>query len=82
MHFGPSKAPIICTPQEWLVRAENALADAVAVARAFWIACYPGGGLPAYIYALDDKTFRQRAADRLPRLEEDGLGENGGPNRA
>ena len=65
MHFGPSKAPIVCTPQEWMKRAEEALDDAVGVAQAFWVACYPTAGQPDYLSRLDAETFREHARLRM-----------------
>jgi hypothetical protein len=65
MHFAPSKEAIICTPQEWVRRAENAVTDAVGVAQEFWVACYPSAGLPAYLYGLDHVCFKDRAQKRV-----------------
>jgi hypothetical protein len=65
MHFAPAKMPIICTPQEWLRRANNAVADGVEVARAFWSACYPSAAPPAYLYHLEEKAFLDRAEKRV-----------------
>jgi hypothetical protein len=65
MHFAPSKMPIICTPQEWLRRANNSVADGLEVARTFWSACYPSTQPPAYLYNLDYKTYISRAEERL-----------------
>jgi hypothetical protein len=65
MHFSPLKMPIICTPQEWLRRANNAAADGVEVARTFWAACYPCAQPPAYLYDLNHNTFVDRAEKRI-----------------
>lgn len=66
MHFGPTKMPIICTPQEWLRRAESALSDAMQVAQSFWTACYPEATLPSYAYCLNNDVFKERAMRRMP----------------
>jgi len=65
MHFAPLKMPIICPPQEWLRRANNAAADGVEVAKAFWFACYPSAQPPAYLYDLNCETFVDRAEKRV-----------------
>jgi hypothetical protein len=64
MHFGPSKEAIICTPQEWVRRAENAVADALGVAQEFWVACYPNSGTPAYLYDFDLIHFNNHSEKR------------------
>lgn len=65
MHYSPMKAPIICTPQEWVARANTAVDDAVEVAQQFWSACYPGAAQPSYVYGLEREQFQKRAKDRL-----------------
>jgi hypothetical protein len=71
MHFSPSKMPIICTPQEWLRRADNAAADGVEVAKTFWLACYPSAQPPAYLYELNHETFVDRAEKRIAAGDDD-----------
>jgi hypothetical protein len=69
MHFSPAKQAIICTPQEWMRRAANAIDDAMGVATAFWLACYPNMGTPAYLYNLDRENFTTRAELRVTANE-------------
>jgi hypothetical protein len=69
MHYAPGKAPILLPPQEWLQLLEAALKHAVAVAREFWSACYPGGEQPKYLARLDYEGLLQQALDRLADAE-------------
>lgn len=73
MHYAPTKAPIICTPQEWAARATAAMDDAIALAQAFWAACYPEVGAPDYLYQLDIAFFRGRADKRVQVSEAESM---------
>lgn len=65
MHYSPSKAAIICPPQDWLPRAKSAVDDCLAIAREFWLACYPSRGLPKYLFELERGKFEKRSSARL-----------------
>jgi len=69
MHYAPGKAPIMHPPQEWLQLVEAAVKHAVAVAREFWSACYPGRQQPRYLASLYYDGLQQQALDRLAAAE-------------
>lgn len=69
MHFAPGKASILYPPNEWLQRVERADKQAVAVARDFWSACYPGCRQPLYLAELYYDGLQQHAIDRLAAAE-------------
>ena len=64
MHYAPGKTTILRPPNEWLRYLETAIEDSVAVAREFWLACYPGRGLPRYLGELDLTVLVDRAKDK------------------
>lgn len=68
LHAAPHKTGIICPPQQWVTRAEQAVNDALEVAKTFWLACYPFSGYPRYLYELDASIFTTRAQSRLAIL--------------
>jgi hypothetical protein len=63
MHYAPGKAVILRPPLEWLGLLEDSISDAVAVGREFWIACYPGRGLPRYLAELHLPSLIRFASD-------------------
>ena len=69
MHFAPGKASIVHPPQEWLRLVEEAVKNAVAVAREFWSACYPERQQPKYLASLYYDGLLQEALDRLAAAE-------------
>lgn len=80
MHYAPGKAPILHPPQEWLRLVEAAVKHAVAVAREFWSACYPGRQQPRYLAGLYYEGLLQHALDRLTAAEAVTVTEQYAPN--
>lgn len=66
MHFAPGKAAIIRSPDNWLTQVEQAVLGSVAVARAFWTACYDGLDFPKYLVDLDVEKLTTDAEKRMP----------------
>lgn len=69
MHYAPGKAPIWRPPQDWLSSAEKAVKSAVAVALAFWQACYPSRSLPIYLDELNYERFLKRAREHVEKVD-------------
>lgn len=70
MHYAPGKAPIHYPPLEWLQLLESSVKDAVAVAREFWSACYPGRRQPQYLAGLFYDGLVRAALDKLKATED------------
>jgi hypothetical protein len=68
-HFATHKAAIVIGPQEWEHRANVAAKTCMAVAREFWVACYPGRRLPLYLGELDEQTHKKIALERIASLQ-------------
>jgi hypothetical protein len=64
-HFASDKTPIVVAPQVWEQRASSAARICLAVAREFWLACYPGRHLPLYLGELDEQRHTRIAQERL-----------------
>lgn len=69
VHFAQRKAAIVIRPQDWEQRAINSAKICMAVAREFWIACYPGRQLPLYLGQLDETRHKEIAQKRLTSLQ-------------
>lgn len=67
-HFATHKAAIVISPQAWEQRASGAAKTCMAVAREFWIACYPGRNLPLYLGELDEQRHTRIAQERVTSL--------------
>src|SRR4051794_24953048 len=65
MHYAPGKADITFPPQEWFKLCEESLSLAVAVAREFWSACYPGRDQPKYLAQLYHEGLLRHALERF-----------------
>ena len=65
----PEKLPFCIHLRNGLQLVEAAVKHAVAVAREFWSACYPGRQQPRYLASLYYDGLQQQALDRLAAAE-------------
>jgi hypothetical protein len=69
-HFATHKAPIVISPQAWEQRAGSAAKTCMAVAREFWLACYPSRNLPLYLGELDEQRHMKIAQERIASIQQ------------
>lgn len=71
-HFATHKVPIVISPQAWEQRGSNAAKTCMAVAREFWLACYPSRNLPLYLGELDEQRHMKIAQERIASIQQPG----------